>query len=169
MASPADETEDGGFAAVIGFTAIALLILVALLAGAVPYTLALVGLAQLPFPGGLQELGARHLLIRAGLIFLAYAMAEVPADFVGRLISTSTSLHDPPGRRDALKPRRIVQGRIISHLLQALLLLNLLALWVTASVLGAILAALVTVTIEFLLEPVLHRYSKAPTPEQWGY
>jgi len=53
MASPADETEDGGGAAIIGSTAIALLILVALLAGAVPYTLSLVGLAQLPFPGGL--------------------------------------------------------------------------------------------------------------------
>ena len=98
-------------------------------------------------------------------MFLAYAVAEVPADFVGKLISTSTSLHDPPGQREALKPRRLVQGRMVSHLLQAILLLNLLALWVTASVLGAILAALTTVTIEFFLEPLLQRYSKGPTHE----
>lgn len=165
MTSPVDETQDGRGAAVIGFTAIALLILVALLAGAVPYALALVGLAQLPFPGGLQALDSRDLLIRAGLVFLAYAVAEIPADFVGKLISTSTSLQDSPERRDTLKPRRIVQGRIVSHLLQAILLLNLLAIWVTASVIGAILAALVTVTIEFLTEPVLQRYSKEPTHE----
>lgn len=164
MASLADETEEGGGAAVIGSAAIALLILAALLAGAVPYTLSLVGLGQLPFPGGLQELGSGQLLIRAGLVFVAYALAEIPADFAGKLITTSTSLHDPLEQRDALKPRRIVQGRIVSHLLQAILLLNLLALWVTASILGAILSALITVTIEFLLEPVLERYSKAPTP-----
>ena len=37
--------------------------------------------------------------------------AEIPADFAGKLITTSTSLHDPLEQRDALKPRRIVQEK----------------------------------------------------------
>ncbi len=161
MSSSQDELEDGGVGpAVVGSAAIALLILVALLVGAVPYTLSLVGLALFPFLGGLQDLGALDLLIRAGLVFLVYALAEIPADFVGKFVTISSSLRDPPARRESLKPRRRTQGKVISHLLQAILLLNLLALLVTDSILGATLVALLTVTIEFFLDPVLQRYSK---------
>lgn len=161
MTTEEEEQESGAVGpAIVGSFGIALLLLSALLAGAVPYIISLVGLAQLPPPFGLQDLDSSDLVIVAGLIFLMYAFSEIPSDIVGKFVAISLSLKDSTARSAALKPRRKLQGRLTSQLLQALVLVLLLSAWVTNSLLGAMCVALFTATLEFVLDPLLDRYTK---------
>ena len=154
-----EEQESGGVApAIVGSVAIAFLLLAALFAGAIPYTISLVGLAQLPPPFGLQEFDTSDLVIAASIIFLLYALSEIPSDIAGRFVTISLSMKDAPSKLAAMKPRRKLQGRLTSQLLQALVLVLLLSVWVTNSFLGALFVALITATLEFILDPILDRY-----------
>lgn len=161
MTTEEEEQESGGVGpAIVGSFGIALLLLAALVAGAVPYIISLIGIAQLPLPFGLKDLAFGDLIIVTGIIFLMYALSEIPSDIAGKFVTISLSLKDPPTRNAALKPRRRMQGRLTSQLLQTFVLILLLSAWVTNSLFGAVCVALITATLEFFLDPILDRYTK---------
>ena len=157
-----DETPDepdGMGTAVVGSAGIALLMLVALLIGAVPYTVALVGVAHLPSPGGVRGLEGLDLLVRAGLAFLIFALAEVPAGVAGKTVTIWMGLRNHHRQR-ADSSRARAAGQVTAQLLKGTLLVLVLSAWVTTTVTGAILVALLTVLLEVLLEPLVDRYVK---------
>ena len=157
-----DETPDevnGIGTAVVGSAGIALLILVALLIGAIPYTVALVGVAHLPPPGGIRDLEGLDLVVRAVLAFVIFALAEVPAGVAGKTVKIWMSLRNHRRQR-ADTSRARTAGQVTAQLLKGSLLALVLNAWVTATLMGALLVALVTVVLEVLLEPVLDRYLK---------
>jgi hypothetical protein len=119
----------------------------------------LVGVAHLPSPGGVRDLEGLDLLVRAGLAFLIFALAEVPAGVAGKTVTIWMGLRNHHRQR-ADSSRARAAGQVTAQLLKGTLLVLVLSAWVTTTVTGAILVALLTVLLEVLLEPLVDRYVK---------
>lgn len=154
-----DQADDIG-TVIAGTTGVAALVVAALLVGAVPFAVSLLGVGLLPYPGGVRELGTGDLLLRAGATFLIFAAAGVPAGLVGKTVTIWKTLRSGRSSKSSESYKKSARnaGRATSLVMTGAVLAVLLSAWLTVSVSGAVIVALLTVTLEYLLEPVVDRY-----------